>query len=616
MKRISIAFWMFCWLHLATGQALEHAKVIDQLLKVEVKNEEQLHVTKKHTVQVFNEKGYRNALFIDYEDQFRKLTSFEMVVKDQSGKKVKSFGRGKVMDYSISQSFETTNANYVVLDPEYKNFPFTIEVTAEFNHNGFLNLPQWMPQDRYNVSVKESRLTVVAPSDYELRYKEENLSGMETISVNGGKDVMYTWSVKDLQAVDKDIDYRSFTARQPKVLLAPSRFVLDNNEGMMTSWKEFGDWFIQLNEGRDQLLPSTTKMLNELPEEDLETTVTKIYKYMQDRTRYVSIQLGIGGFQSLPADFVDEKGYGECKALTNYVKAMLKYKGIKSNYVLVRAGRDAEDIDYEFPSNQFNHVFLGVPTSSDTILLECTSQTIPPNYIGSFTDDRHVLWVEKENSKIINTPTYDETQNVYMKRADFQLDENGNATLGLKVTHKGVFFDKINWYNTYSSDQLNQYHNSLFNYRDFTVKKFEVNDKSYEAEFDCTYSLLINRLARKISGRMIFQANMLQALDFYVKPNKITRYLEIRRGFTVDESIFVRIPKNYRLDLKPEDLTITDDFGEYKIIFSDHLEGLMIKRKVVIKKGIYENERFDRFLIFIEKIEKMDKKKIVLGSKT
>src|SRR3546814_20146460 len=47
----------------------------------------------------------------------------------------------------------------------------------------------------------------------------------------------------------------------------------------------------------------------------------RIYHYMQQKNRYVSIQVGIGGLQPMFAEEVDRLSYGDCKGLANYTRS-------------------------------------------------------------------------------------------------------------------------------------------------------------------------------------------------------------------------------------------------------------------------------------------------------
>jgi len=83
--------------------------------------------------------------------------------------------------------------------------------------------------------------------------------------------------------------------------------------------------------------------------------------------------------------------------------ALLKEANIKANYVLIAAGDDQPDMLTDFPSPYFNHATVCVPMDKDSIWLECTSQTLPAGYIGSFTGNRHALLINELGGQIVTT---------------------------------------------------------------------------------------------------------------------------------------------------------------------------------------------------------------------
>jgi transglutaminase-like putative cysteine protease len=200
-------------------------------------------------------------------------------------------------------------------------------------------------------------------------------------------------------------------------VLAPGQFELLKYKGDMQSWKNIGLFIYKLNEGRD-VLPedkkATVKSLIE-GEQDTYNKVQKLYAYMQQSTRYVANEYGIAGWQTFDAMNVATNGYGDCKGLTNYLKALLKEAGINSYVTLVYAGEDYYKIDEDFPANTFNHVILCVPQPKDTIWVECTSQQLPAGYLGSFTQGRKVLLTSEQGGFLCMTPSYDKSKNFIIR---------------------------------------------------------------------------------------------------------------------------------------------------------------------------------------------------------
>ena len=81
--------------------------------------------------------------------------------------------------------------------------------------------------------------------------------------------------------------------------------------GEYTNWKEFGAWMnATLLKNRDILKQATKDKVLALVE-GVTAPLEKakiVYEYMQNKTRYISVQVGIGGWEPIAANEVDEVG--------------------------------------------------------------------------------------------------------------------------------------------------------------------------------------------------------------------------------------------------------------------------------------------------------------------
>ncbi|MDZ7615343.1 MAG: transglutaminase family protein [Flavobacteriaceae bacterium] len=175
------------------------------------------------------------------------------------------------------------------------------------------------------------------------------------IKKNEQSHISYTFN--NLDAIQAESLSPHFRDIAPMVRFAPDKFHLAGVNGQADNWKDFGKWiYDNLLAGLDRLSKETILKIQSLVR-DVEDPVERariVYKYMQDKTRYISVQIGIGGWKPMAASEVDRLGYGDCKALTNYTSSLLKAAGVPSYYTIIYAN-EKEICDLNLHQFRGNH---------------------------------------------------------------------------------------------------------------------------------------------------------------------------------------------------------------------------------------------------------------------
>lgn len=392
---------------------------------------------------IFSPDGLGHGYTSLFYDNLNEVVSFEAeVTNPKTGKVIQ---KAKIRDmtdaaiYSSSSVFDDNRHKYFEIKSGI--FPVKVRIVSETKSKTNFHFRDWVPVRRYNQKVIESILEVSFPTSIGMRYKELNLLGERSSADLAGTSKII-WIEKDLPVQSPSLKDED----DHKLLLAPIGFAMENYVGKMEDWSGLASWQYELNKGRNEL-PEEFKSKIRLMVMDVDSPYEKInilYSYLQRNYRYVSIQLGIGGWQTMKADQVVDYSYGDCKALTNLMQAMLETIGIPSNYTLVFAGSDVDDIETDLPSNQFNHVILQVPMNENPVWLECTSNLLPAGYLGDFTKNRHVLVTNAEGGFLTKTPNYfDSVWNQLSTTNLINIDDMGNASIRSKQVLKGNFAEPL-----------------------------------------------------------------------------------------------------------------------------------------------------------------------------
>ncbi|MEJ2004376.1 MAG: DUF3857 domain-containing protein, partial [Cyclobacteriaceae bacterium] len=351
----------------------------------------------RFAVTIFSEQANSLAYVYEFYDKLSRIRDFSAWVYDAQGNEIAKLKKGDIIDRSNVSGFSLYEDDRVkIADMSQKRYPYTVYSEIEKTYNYLYQIPRFSPVPGEDVSVESARYSLIAPPDIFPRYKQINLD-IQPYESNEAGQKMLRWEIENIPVMEAESYGYSWNEKAPMILVAPTRFSFDGYDGDMSTWNSFGKWIQSLNADRNTLPESTKSKLREMTRGMTQREkVMAIYDYMQDRTRYVSIQLGIGGYQPFESGLVDEVGYGDCKALTYYTKSMLDAVGIPSNYTLIFAGQRHIPLYEDFPSATFNHVILAVPMDRDTVWLECTSQTSPNGFLGSFTHDRKALMITDE----------------------------------------------------------------------------------------------------------------------------------------------------------------------------------------------------------------------------
>jgi hypothetical protein len=396
-----------------------------------------------HTiVTVLNEKGNDEAeKVLHYNKKYVSVGSFEMRIYGADGTLIKKYHKSDMYDrLAVDNETMVTDDRLLAISHTIASYPTTIEYIYDYDIRSLLDLGSWAYQ-QYEQSVQNAYYHITIGSDAGFRYKNKNTNVKPQKVIAEGRD-NYSWKVSNLKAYKHEEGSKGWRVL-PQVYFAASSFEFYGVPGDLSTWQNYGKWQQKLNADVCTLSPERTEEIKKMTA-DIKTDKEKVkflYEYMQKSVRYVSIQLGIGGWKPFPATFVDQKKYGDCKALSNYMSALLKAVNIPSCYAIINAGSNMQPADPSFPFDPFNHIILCVPLKSDTTWLECTSSTQAFGKLGSFTENRYALLVTEDGGKLVKTPGSKDIDNQFNSEVHVTLDADGGAKAQVKILSTGDYRD-------------------------------------------------------------------------------------------------------------------------------------------------------------------------------
>ena len=196
--------------------------------------------------------------------------------------------------------------------------------------------------------VRRSRFIVDVPELLQPRLKEENWRQPRRVTTVGGRRT-YVWAVNDVQPIPTE----PFAA-------TPNDVWVGITVAGRIGWTDIARWYYGLSKDRYALTPALEARLAEIVAgaRSLDDSLRAVHRWVAQDFRYVSLSLGLGGYQPrTPAAVLDAR-YGDCKDKATLFIALARRMGVRAYPVLLAAGGG---VDRELPSiSQFDHMIAAI----------------------------------------------------------------------------------------------------------------------------------------------------------------------------------------------------------------------------------------------------------------
>lgn len=596
------------------------AVVRNKEVSVEVKDYDNTLYHIKNAVTILNKNGNNIADIVVWHNKSRVIKSIKGVVYNQFGKPVNKFSESDFEDVSAQDGFSLFQDLKVKhYNPPVTDYPYTIVYEYEVKSKQSLNFDDWDPNSTTGQAVEKSSYIFSCKPDFNIRYKEINMPAKVVIGTNKDGYKTYTWQVTNMKAV-KDEPYSPNEDKYlSSVKIAPEKFSYEGITGSFSNWKEMGKWiYDKLLVSRTQISVATASYMKQLTDSitNPKLKAKKIYEYMQGKTHYISVQVGIGGYQPFLAADVDQQNYGDCKALVNYTQALLKTVNIDSYYCIVESGSRKQSPLSDFASmNQFHHVILCLPFKNDTTFLECTSQKIPFGFLSDFTDDRIVLACTPEGGKLLHTPKYTASNNLQQRKATFVLDAQGNLSGQMQTIFKGIQYDNREGIIEEAPKERIKALQKEYAINNMNIEKADFKqNKTLLPVITETIKLNAEEYGSVNDGKIIFLANATNRSHNVPREIRNRRQeVYINRGYTDEDEIVYTLPAGYHVDLRPTDVSINKPFGKFSATIMVKGNELVYKRHVQLVDGTYSKDIYQDLIDFFQAIVESDDNNITLA---
>lgn len=601
MKR-STLFILLLLFTRPTVFAAEPATVIQYDVKCVIENNRCIHY-RNVLIEIANKSGEKyTAVSIPYS-KTEKLQIENAHIEDQNGNIIRVLKKSDIKEVSEIEENSLYQDRFVKkFELKHNVYPYRIRYQYKYVFDEFHEIIDWYPYLDEKIIVLKAKLEVQMPMNYKVKVFANGFLPAIPDTINS--KVVYKFIQENIKWPKNE----SYSIPIREVLCNVRILPLDFKwfvTGSHSSWKDYGNWIYGLNEGTEDLSEDDKRKVKSLVAglRDTMEIIETLYQYLQQQTRYINVSIGTGGLKPYPASYVVKNNYGDCKALSVYMKALLNVANITSYYTLINSGINSPQVIHEVPGLQFNHAILTIPVANDTIFLDCTSTGVPVGYAGTFIQGRFALLIKKDGSHLVKVPNLKIKDVVESNKHSYNLSLESNCKVSIDNLYKGYLFDVFSGIkNSLDHTTTERFLKERFmNFPSFELNNWEIKKPFHDsAMIQLNATLELQNFLRSYGNALGFNlypiyfpafekpANRVLPLCFEYPVCKIETF-----QYRLNSLKAKRIPESIRLESK---------FGNFTLDATLQDNVLLVSRSLVLNQGKYELSDYPHFYNYIQQV--------------
>ncbi len=550
-----------------------------------------------------------------------KIDDMQAYVYDAKGNLVRRVSMGDAFDRKAMSGIQFYDDSRLKIHAvSHSSYPYTVVFYSKVEHKSTFQYPTWSPR-MGDLPVLESRFEVKHPTLLPVKYTCMNGAPEPTKAQQGNLSVL-TWSQSKMSPREPKLAAPKGINAEAHVRLMQPEFDYEGYKGSSTDWKAFGAFLYSLFDSRQDLPADELARVRELTAaaKTQREKAALAYRYLQNNTRYVAILFGIGGFQPMTPQEVKTNGYGECKALSNYLVAMLRALEIPAYHAIVFADPDyrrVPQLSTSYPESRANHCIAMAVLDGDSTWFECTSDELTPGDLSSFTENRLVLLLTPQGGQLVSTPTATAVKNRTTTIAQAKLDAEGSLELDYRRRLRGYAnSDARQLLNHAPSTEWEKWLRESTPLPNFELKQVDYgNYTKPDTALSITMSARVPQYVTKAGNRWLVKPGLLnRPTTALPEDSSRTEPVWLRMPLTEEDQVTLELPQGYRLNRSPDPVVIEGPCGRYlsSVSYDHERHVVTYRRTFIIDRFKLPAATYNQVREFFLKVSKADDAKLVL----